>query len=155
MFSRRERRQTRTKTQSILSVPSLIPREVTKQTASSRMHRRHFRFSRWEFNGTPPRKSGSLFREYCAPSTGVIWINPSLSLHFPAPCSSNFSLVRGWLCERGLPRTVCSRYRARIPATNPRLRSCCYRNVLLWNRTCGMSQKSRAFRANIDKKTGQ
>lgn len=122
MFSRRKRRQTRTKTQSILSILSLIQRDVTKQ-----LHRRECivdtSVSRAENSiGTPPRKSGSLFREYCAPSTRVIWINPILSLHLPvAPCSSNFSLARGWMRERGLPRTMCSRYRAWIPATNPRL----------------------------------
>lgn len=154
MFSRE--RQTRTKTQFILSVLSLIPREVTKQ-AHSRECIVDTSVSRAENSiGTPPRKSGSLFREYCAEYSRVIWINPILSLHLPdAPCSSNFSLAKGWMRERGLPRTVCSRYRARISATNPRLRGHCYRNVLLWNRTCGMPQKSRNFSANANKKAKQ
>lgn len=133
-----ERRQTPTKTRYVFSVPSLIPRETTKQ-----LHRRECIVDTSVF---VPRIQQVFHLENPAVRFASIAeyrsnLNKPQSLSLSpgrSVCSSNFSLVRGWLRKRGLPRTVCSLYQARIHTTNPRLRSyCCYRNVLLWYRTCG------------------
>lgn len=71
------------------------------------MHRRHFRFSRREFNGYSASKirqsvSRVLRAEYRSNLNKPVPLPPSLP---DTPCSSNFSPARGWLRERGLPRT--------------------------------------------------